>query len=93
MMPAAGGYEQRAAVAEAEEWTAKQAERLGVSFEDVMPAVKRGWTVWDVKRLSAANTNELPGPPLHVVNAIRKIKDAPILPLRLDRGTRRRLRR
>ena len=41
------GKDQRAArvaaVARANEWTAKQGERLGVTNAEVLDAVKRGW--------------------------------------------------
>ena len=95
-MPVAGSYEQHAAVEAAAVWTASQAERLGVSTDEVLSTVRAGWTAWDIERLSAANAGELTGPaprPGYLVVALRKIREAPVLPLRLDFETRKRLRR
>ncbi len=58
----AGGYEQAAAVDAADLWTAEQAKRLGVRSSEILDAIRSGWTAWDVKRLSAANTDDLTGP-------------------------------
>ena len=89
------GYEQAAAVDKAEAWTAEQAERLGISNGEIMAAVMRGWTPKMIGHIAIANAGQLgenPPPANGMAAAIRKIRNAPILSLRLDFETRRRLR-
>jgi hypothetical protein len=92
-MQLTGSYEQSATVDKADLWTAEQAKRLGVKSSEILDAIRSGWTAWDVTRLSAANTDDLTGPPPHIISAIRKIRNAPILPVRLSYSTKRRLDR
>ena len=54
---------QKAMVAKANEWTAKQAERLGVMYAEVLDAVKRGWLSGIIEHLPASRVGEISGPP------------------------------
>ena len=95
MIVSAGSYEQHAAVEAAEAWTAAQAERLGVSVDEVMAGILAGWTAAQVERIGAANAHELaeePPKPQDLAAGINRIRNAPILPIRLDYPTKRRLR-
>ena len=96
MMPVSGSYEQHAAVEAAEKWTAAQAARLGVDYAFVMAAIKRGWTAWDVECVGDKNARKMKGEPLppgDLAAGIKRIRNAPILPINLGYSTRRRLRR
>ena len=41
----------KAAVAKAARWTAEQAERLGYSPDEILAAIRRGWTAEEVEAL------------------------------------------
>ena len=65
-----------------EKWTAEQAERLGVTPEEILAAVRRGWLPEDI--LAATSKYQLEDVPLcaEMREAIEKIKSAPTMPLR-----------
>lgn len=70
-------------VAKAEAWTERQAERLGYSTAEVLAAIRRGWTAEDIEALATAEADRLEGPPRLALAS--KLKDAPVLPVRLSR--------
>ncbi len=51
------------AIARANEWTVRQAERLGVMYAEVLDAVKRGWLSGMIEHLPASRVGEISGPP------------------------------
>ena len=71
-----------AAVAKAARWTAEQAERLGYSPDEILAAIRRGWTAEEVEALPVAQANRIEGPPRLALAP--KLRDAPILPIRLS---------
>ena len=75
-------------------WYAEQAERLGVEPAEIEDAILRGWTGDVIAKLPIVRAAELAGlPPADAEHlaALEKIKSAPVMPMRLDYETRRRL--
>ena len=74
-----------AAVARANEWTTRQAERLGVTNAEVLDVVKRGWLSGMIQHLPASRVGEISGPPdcSDAYGKLREqIKTAQVLPIR-----------
>jgi hypothetical protein len=72
----------------------KQSERLGVEPAEIEAAILRGWTGDVIAELPASRASELAGPPMwdpEIEATLEKIKSAPVVPLRLDYETKRRL--
>ena len=73
-------------VAKAERWTHAQAARLGYTSDEILAAVRRGWTPDRIERLAVAEAHRLEGRPGLTPGILAKLKAAPVLPIR-DRGT------
>ena len=59
-----------------------QAARLGYSTAEILASVRRGWLPEDIEALATAEAHRLEGPPPVALTA--KLKDAPVLPIRLS---------
>lgn len=70
-------------VAKAEAWTERQAARLGYTSDEILAAVRKGWTAEDIEALATAEADRLDGTPRLALAS--KLKDAPVLPVRLSR--------
>ena len=70
-------------VKQARLWTADQAARLDRTPEEILAAVRRGWLPEDIEGVESKYHLE-DGPPLmaEMVEAIERIRQAPILPPR-----------
>ena len=75
---------QERAVAKAYRWQDVQAMRLGVTSQEVLDAIGRGWTAEDVENLSASEAARLGSPPSdpYMAAAIKRISSAPVKPFR-----------
>lgn len=81
----------KAAVEKAARWTAEQAERLGYFPDEILAAIRRGWTAEEVEALLVASADLLD---LSPAKALARIKTGPVLPTRdSGRNQRRRLSR
>ena len=88
--------EHAATVDKAELWTAAQAKRLGVKPGEILDAVRSGWTAGDVECVGDKNARKMKGEPLppgDLAAGIKRIRNAPILPINLGYSTRQRLDR
>ncbi len=74
------------AVAKADGRTARHVERFGVSRDEILSAVRRGWLAQDIAALPASEVAKLAGVPLcpEIAEAIERIRQAPTLPIRQD---------
>ncbi len=68
-----------AAVAKAARWTREQAERLGYSPDEILAAIRRGWTAEEVEALAVAEADRLVLSPAKAL--AEKLKAAPVLPV------------
>lgn len=73
-------------VAKAEQWTERQAARLGYTPDEILAAVRKGWTPDRVEALPVAEAHRLEGRPGLAPEIQAKLKAAPVLPVR-NRGT------
>ena len=71
-------------VAKAEAWTQAQAARLGYTSDEVLAAVRRGWTPDRIEALATAEAHRLESRPESAPEILAKLKAAPILPVRLS---------